>query len=225
VEFAMVRQCADDGLAEADDLDWKEFLPDGRDPQAAAEFAKDVAAMANIRGGHHLRRVRPARGVQGESAGRRPPGPVRQRHPVPLRFALGVGVVNTDVVEQACLDREALLLQILRTQRIDRPMRMQASAMSEANQPLQNASFDLSGYSLASGSPALPRLRPVTTEAPAGETAMNPESLAKSGRRQSHGARLTRLNAGATARCLRFRLRHVSVALVLHGRYVPGHEP
>jgi hypothetical protein len=32
VEFAMVRQSADDGLAEADDLDWKEFLPNGHDP-------------------------------------------------------------------------------------------------------------------------------------------------------------------------------------------------
>jgi hypothetical protein len=84
--------------------------------------------------------------------------------------ALGVGVVNTDVVEQACLDMEALLLQILRTQRIDSPMRVQASVMSEANQPLQYASPDVSGYSLASGSPPLPRLRSVTTEVPAGAT-------------------------------------------------------
>jgi hypothetical protein len=36
-------------------------------------------------------------------------------------FALKVGVINTDVVEQACLDMEALLLQILRTERIDSP--------------------------------------------------------------------------------------------------------
>jgi hypothetical protein len=31
VELAIVRQCADDGVAEADDLDWKEVLPNGRD--------------------------------------------------------------------------------------------------------------------------------------------------------------------------------------------------
>lgn len=31
VEFAIVRQCADDGIAEANGLDWKEVLPNGRD--------------------------------------------------------------------------------------------------------------------------------------------------------------------------------------------------
>lgn len=51
VDFAMVQQCVADQLAEADDLDWKEALPNGQDPRAAGEFAKDVAAMANTRGG------------------------------------------------------------------------------------------------------------------------------------------------------------------------------
>ncbi len=51
VTFGMVRQCVDDKLGEADDLDWKESLPDGRNPGAEAEFAKDVAAFANTRGG------------------------------------------------------------------------------------------------------------------------------------------------------------------------------
>jgi hypothetical protein len=51
IDFAMVRQCVDDQLAEADDLDWKQDLPNTRDPQTPAEFAKDVAAMANTRGG------------------------------------------------------------------------------------------------------------------------------------------------------------------------------
>ena len=47
----MVRRCADNQLAEADDLDWKEDLPNGQDPKEPGEFAKDVAAMANTRGG------------------------------------------------------------------------------------------------------------------------------------------------------------------------------
>src|SRR5690349_384284 len=51
IDFTMVRRCIDDQLAEADDLDWKEDLPNTRDPQTPAEFAKDVAAMANTRGG------------------------------------------------------------------------------------------------------------------------------------------------------------------------------
>ncbi|MGW2790684.1 AlbA family DNA-binding domain-containing protein [Streptomyces sp. NPDC001251] len=49
--FDMVRQAAADHLEESDDLDWKQALPapprDGR----WNEFAKDVAAMANTRGG------------------------------------------------------------------------------------------------------------------------------------------------------------------------------
>jgi hypothetical protein len=379
LEFAMVRKCADDGLAEADDLDWKEFLPKGHDPRAAAEFAKDVAAMANTRGGliifgvsdrpvafkgirlvdanpdqyakwvrnlvqpyltglelydlgsddggealfvvdipaselaphsvafdhtkdqakaqyasvtpyrsgshtewmaeHQIARAyadrlaraadwqqafddlrdwtaesleglggpdtawliivgRPTRPIP-HSAPRlsreaakaiidsannnpvitfQPKTPVLgllagygyvkvglnawvvtnraregeqrirevsvelqhdgsfvflanlSKHTLRDESALGVGIVNTDVVEQACLDMEALLLQILRMQRIDSPMRVQACVISEANQPLQYASLDFSEYRLASNNPALPRLRPVATEVPAGAT-------------------------------------------------------
>jgi hypothetical protein len=51
VTFEMVRQSVDDKLGEADGLDWKESLPDGRNPGREAGFAKDVAAMANTRGG------------------------------------------------------------------------------------------------------------------------------------------------------------------------------
>lgn len=51
VNFAMIRQCVAHQLGEADDLDWKEYLPNERDPRASSEFAKDVAAMANTRGG------------------------------------------------------------------------------------------------------------------------------------------------------------------------------
>ncbi len=51
ITFAIVRRCVDDRLAEADDLDWKELLPNGQNPHQDAEFAKDVAAMANTRGG------------------------------------------------------------------------------------------------------------------------------------------------------------------------------
>lgn len=47
----MVRRCADEALEEADDLDWKGALPNSHNPQTPGEFAKDVAAMANTRGG------------------------------------------------------------------------------------------------------------------------------------------------------------------------------
>jgi hypothetical protein len=49
--FEMILRCAEEGLAESDDLDWKQCLPNGLNPQEEAEFAKDVAAMANTRGG------------------------------------------------------------------------------------------------------------------------------------------------------------------------------
>ena len=51
VDFAMVRRCVADQLPEADDLDWKEDLPNTQDPKESAEFSKDVTAMANTRGG------------------------------------------------------------------------------------------------------------------------------------------------------------------------------
>ncbi|MEE4587994.1 MULTISPECIES: AlbA family DNA-binding domain-containing protein [Streptomyces violaceusniger group] len=49
--FDMVKKAADTNLVESDDLDWKQFLP--RPPQDGRwnELAKDVAAMANTRGG------------------------------------------------------------------------------------------------------------------------------------------------------------------------------
>ena len=46
----MVRQCAAENLQESDDLDWKELPEPPRDGRFN-ELAKDVAAMANTRGG------------------------------------------------------------------------------------------------------------------------------------------------------------------------------
>lgn len=47
----MVRQAVDARLEETDDLDWKESLPQPPRDGRWNEFAKDVAAMANTRGG------------------------------------------------------------------------------------------------------------------------------------------------------------------------------
>ncbi|MGW1550268.1 AlbA family DNA-binding domain-containing protein [Streptomyces sp. NPDC002346] len=49
--FDMVRQAAADNLEESDDLDWKEMLPQQPRDGRWNELAKDVAAMANTRGG------------------------------------------------------------------------------------------------------------------------------------------------------------------------------
>ncbi|GLY40427.1 hypothetical protein Amsp01_064500 [Amycolatopsis sp. NBRC 101858] len=49
--FENVADAARTGLAEADILDWKEPLPQPPRDGAWNEFAKDVAAMANTRGG------------------------------------------------------------------------------------------------------------------------------------------------------------------------------
>jgi hypothetical protein len=63
------------------------------------------------------------------------------REPVAVRRAEwaasppGVSIVKTEVVEQACADLEALVLQVLRTLRIDSPMRVQASVASEGQLP------------------------------------------------------------------------------------------
>lgn len=48
--YAIVREAVDQGVAEAEDLDWKQALPPG-DEKKLREFAKDVAAMANAKGG------------------------------------------------------------------------------------------------------------------------------------------------------------------------------
>ncbi|MFF4590504.1 helix-turn-helix domain-containing protein [Streptomyces sp. NPDC001388] len=49
--FDMVKKAAEDHLAESDDLDWKEQLPQPPRDGRFNELAKDVAAMANTRGG------------------------------------------------------------------------------------------------------------------------------------------------------------------------------
>ncbi|MFC9818145.1 helix-turn-helix domain-containing protein [Streptomyces virginiae] len=49
--FDMVKKAADDNLVESDDLDWKEMLPQPPRDGQWNELAKDVAAMANTRGG------------------------------------------------------------------------------------------------------------------------------------------------------------------------------
>ncbi|WP_330242606.1 AlbA family DNA-binding domain-containing protein [Streptomyces sp. NBC_00525] len=51
VTFDMVRQAAANNLEESDDLDWKEMLPQPPRDGRWNELAKDVAAMANTRGG------------------------------------------------------------------------------------------------------------------------------------------------------------------------------
>jgi hypothetical protein len=48
--FAMIKAAIDEKVVETEALDWKSTLP-GRDEPQLEEFAKDVAAMANTRGG------------------------------------------------------------------------------------------------------------------------------------------------------------------------------
>jgi Putative DNA-binding domain len=81
-----------------------------------------------------------------------------------------VGVVNLDAVEQACIDVEALLLQTIRTERIDSPVRVQANVVSEIELPLKCAIRDFGGYVLTSSGLTLHRFRPVTVELPVGAT-------------------------------------------------------
>ncbi|MFJ7258210.1 helix-turn-helix domain-containing protein [Streptomyces sp. NPDC098085] len=51
LDFDMIRQAAADALAESDDLDWKEQLPQPPRDGRWNELANDVAAMADTRGG------------------------------------------------------------------------------------------------------------------------------------------------------------------------------
>jgi hypothetical protein len=51
LSFDMVEKAADSNLAESDDLDWKEMLPQQPRDGRWNELAKDVAAMANTCGG------------------------------------------------------------------------------------------------------------------------------------------------------------------------------
>lgn len=54
---AMVVRAVDAGMAETDDLDWKQALPPEVEKKRL-EFAKDIAAMANTRGGLIVHGVR-----------------------------------------------------------------------------------------------------------------------------------------------------------------------
>ncbi|WP_426996298.1 AlbA family DNA-binding domain-containing protein [Pseudarthrobacter sp. N5] len=49
--YAMLPSAIEQRVTEKGDLDWKEKLPDSRNPKANEEFAKDVAAMVNGGGG------------------------------------------------------------------------------------------------------------------------------------------------------------------------------
>ncbi len=82
----------------------------------------------------------------------------------------GAAVVNADVVEQACVDLEAMSLQVLRAGRIDSPLRVQVSVTSEGNLPLRIAVREFGDYQMPEGIPPLPRLRPITVEIPSGAT-------------------------------------------------------
>lgn len=77
-----------------------------------------------------------------------------------------LSIVNTDVVEQACIDLETLLLQAMRAERIDSPMRVQASVMSEEGMALVRATRGVASHELANASRRRHRLRPVTVEVP-----------------------------------------------------------
>ncbi|MEU5709875.1 AlbA family DNA-binding domain-containing protein [Streptomyces flaveolus] len=60
MDFYLVAKAAADRLAESDDLDWKEQLPQPPREGRWNELAKDVAAMANTRGGLIIFGVRDA---------------------------------------------------------------------------------------------------------------------------------------------------------------------
>lgn len=49
--YSMMQVAANQQVTEKGDLDWKEELPNSRNPRASEEFAKDVAAMVNGGGG------------------------------------------------------------------------------------------------------------------------------------------------------------------------------
>jgi hypothetical protein len=50
LSFELIQRAVEQQVAQAEDLDWKEALP-GQDERAKDEFAKDVAALLNTRGG------------------------------------------------------------------------------------------------------------------------------------------------------------------------------
>lgn len=52
IDLPLIDQAIASSVPEADDFDWKAKLPDFKVTEAAQEFAKDVAAMANSAGGY-----------------------------------------------------------------------------------------------------------------------------------------------------------------------------
>jgi hypothetical protein len=79
-------------------------------------------------------------------------------------------VVNADVVEQACADLETLILAASRAWRIDSPIRLRMSVISDPALPVQCAIRDFGSYVVSSAAPELIRVRPVDAELPAGAT-------------------------------------------------------
>ncbi|MCF1510106.1 AlbA family DNA-binding domain-containing protein [Streptomyces glomeratus] len=65
VTYEMIEQAAAEIEGERDDLDWKRDLPKKAEPGEWNEFAKDVAAMANARGGLLIYGVRNDRTITG----------------------------------------------------------------------------------------------------------------------------------------------------------------
>jgi hypothetical protein len=63
--YAHIEQGANEILGERDDLDWKRDLPKKAEPGEWNEFSKDVAAMANARGGLLIYGVRNDRKITG----------------------------------------------------------------------------------------------------------------------------------------------------------------
>lgn len=70
-------------------------------------------------------------------------------------------VVNADVVEQAAADLEALLLAVARVQRIDSPIRLRTSVVSEAALPVQCAVREWNDYVISTTGRQLRRVRPI----------------------------------------------------------------
>lgn len=55
--YSMIQAAVDQRVMENGDLDWKEELPNSRNPRASEEFAKEVAAMVNGWGGMIVFRI------------------------------------------------------------------------------------------------------------------------------------------------------------------------
>jgi hypothetical protein len=80
-------------------------------------------------------------------------------------------VINSDVVEQVCADLEALIPAASRAWRIDSPIRLRMSVISEPGVPVQCATRDSGGYyDVSTAAPALVRVRSVDSELHVGAT-------------------------------------------------------